>query len=194
MVDAGAGFWVSWFDLDGLATGWARQLARLGVRPGQRVAVREPAGIRFAALLHACLRGGFVMVPLATRAPAAAVDRLLADARPAAVVEDGEAALRPDAAEGGGEDAVILYTSGTTGPPKGVRLSLANLVASAEGCAESLDAGTADRWLLCLQPHHVGGLSILVRGAVSNQPVVTVPRFEPAAVLEAVAREHCTLI
>ena len=194
MVDAGAGFWTSWFDLDGLATAWARQLARLGVRPGQRVAIQEPAGIRFAALLHACLRGGFALVPLPMRAPETAIDAILADARPSVLVREGEARALDGGAEGGPGDACILYTSGTTGPPKGVRLTAGNLVASALGCQESLGGTPNDRWLLCLSPHHVGGLSILVRGAVSNQPVVTVPRFEEAAVLEALARERCTLV
>lgn len=194
LVDTGGGLWVSWYDLDGLATAWARQLERAGLRPGQRVAVREPAGVRFAALLHACLRGGFALVPLPVRAPDVATERLLADARPRAVVEDGELRLRDDAADGDPADAAVLYTSGTTGPPKGVRLSARALVASALGCQESLDSTPQDRWLLCLAPHHVGGLAILVRSAVSNQPVVTVSRFAEDRVLEALAREHCTLV
>lgn len=194
IVDASAGFWVSWFDLDGLATGWSRQFERLGVRPGQRIAVQEPAGVRFAALLHACLRGGYVLLPLPTRAPQAAIDRILADARPRAVVREGEAGLAEHAADGVEGDACVLYTSGTTGPAKGVRLTARNLVASALGCQESLASTPQDRWLLCLSPHHVGGLSILVRSAVSNQPVVTVARFEEERVLEALTRERCTLV
>lgn len=194
LVDAGGRFWVSWHDLDGLAGAWARQLARLGVRPGQRVAVREPAGVRFAALLHACLRGGFALVPLPVRAPEPAVERLLADARPRALVVDGEARLLEDAAEPEPGGAAVIYTSGTTGAPKGVRLTAANLVASALGCQESLESTPDDRWLLCLAPHHVGGLAILVRGAVSNQPVVALPGFEESLVLEALRRERCTLV
>jgi O-succinylbenzoic acid--CoA ligase len=194
LIDAGAGFWIGWFDLDGLATAWARRLQRLGVQPGDRVAVREPAGTRFAALLHACLRQGYAFVPLPMRAPPPEIERLLADCRPRVLVEDGEPALRDDATPGAQDDACIVYTSGTTGPPKGVRLTAANLVASAEGCQESLASGPDDRWLLCLAPHHVGGLAILVRAAVSNQPVTVLPRFEEERVLEALARENCTLL
>jgi O-succinylbenzoic acid--CoA ligase len=194
VVDGGEKFWVTWFDLDGLATAWARQLKRLGVEPGQRVAVHEPAGVRFAALLHACVRAGFVMVPLAMRAPGAEVDRILADARPRALVREGEARLLDGADRGVEGDACVLYTSGTTGAPKGVRLTTANLVASALGCQESLSSTPQDRWLQCLAPHHVGGLSILMRGVVSNQAVVALPRFEEATVLEALARERCTLV
>src|SRR5262249_20348915 len=64
LVDRSAGFWLSWFDLDGLAHAWARRFESLGLRPGERVAVIEPAGIRFAALLHACLRSGAAIVPI----------------------------------------------------------------------------------------------------------------------------------
>ena len=194
LVDAGAGFWISWFDLDGLATAWARRLDRLGVQPGQRVAVREPAGARFAALLFACLRLGCTFVPLPVRAPQREVDRLLAACRPRVLVADGEPELREDFKPGPDADACIVFTSGTTGVPRGVRLTAANLVASAEGCQESLASTPEDRWLLCLAPHHVGGLAIFVRAAVSNQPVTVVPRFEPERVLEGLARERCTLL
>jgi o-succinylbenzoate---CoA ligase len=194
LVDAGAGFWISWFDLDGLATAWARRLQRLDVQPGDRVAVREAAGARFAALLFACLRQGYAFVPLPMRAPQPAIERLLADCGPRVLVEDGEPGLRDDAATGAEGDACIVYTSGTTGPPKGVRLTAANLLASAEGCQESLASSPDDRWLLCLAPHHVGGLAILVRSAVSNQPVTVLERFEAERVLEALARERCTLL
>src|SRR2546425_10158345 len=82
LIDRGEGFWVSWFDLDGLADAWAKRFEGDGLRPGERVAVIEPAGVRFASLLHACLRSGAALVPISTRAPASEVDRVLADCRP----------------------------------------------------------------------------------------------------------------
>lgn len=192
-MEPDAPMWASWFDVDGLATAWARQLERRGVRPGQRVAVREPAGVRFAALLFACLRAGFALVPVAIRAPAAEVQRVLADARPAVLVADGEARDLDDPADGAEGDAAVVYTSGTTGPAKGVRLTAAGLVASAIGCQESLASTGEDRWLVCLSPHHVGGLSIFVRAAVSGQPLVALGRFEEARALEAIRRERLSL-
>lgn len=195
MVDPDGSMWASWFDLDGLASAWARQLERRGVRPGQRVAVREPAGVRFAALLFGCLRAGFAFVPISPRAPGPELDRVLADARPAVLVEEGEARDLPDPGGAGEEgDACVLYTSGTTGPAKGVRLTPANLLASAAGCLESLRATAEDRWLLCLAPHHVGGLSIFIRSALAGQPVVALSRFDEARVLEAIRRERPSLV
>ena len=194
LVDSSAGYLVSWFSLDDLADTWARRLVREGVQPGQRVAVSEAAGVRFAALLFACLRVGAAMVPLSPRSPAADVEAVLADARPRLLVEGGEVQPLPDPVTGPEGDLCVLYTSGTAGPPKGVRQTLANHVASAYGCRESLGADDRDRWLLVLAPHHVGGLSMFLRSAVCDQPLVTLARFDEAAVLEAMQREHPTLL
>jgi O-succinylbenzoic acid--CoA ligase len=194
LVDRSAGFWISWFDLDGLAHAWARRLEVIGVGPGDRVATLEPAGVRFSALLHGCLRLGAVLVPISPRAPNVEVDRILRDSGPRLLVRDGEVEPLPGAVRGEPGDACVLYTSGTMGEPKGVRLTLANLVASARGCATSLAATERDRWLLVLSPHHVGGLSILVRSVISAQPVIALARFEEQAVLEALEAERPTLV
>jgi O-succinylbenzoic acid--CoA ligase len=193
LVDRSAGFRVSWFDLDGLAHAWARRFEAEGLRPGERVAVVEPAGVRFSALLHSCLRSGAALVPISPRAPAAEVNRVLADCRPHLLVRDGEVERLAEPAEGERGDACVLYTSGTTGTPKGVRLTLANHAASAHGCQQVLAGTERDRWLLALSPHHVGGLAILLRGVLANQAVVTVAHFQERAVLEAIEAARPTL-
>src|SRR2546427_806259 len=73
-------------------------------------------------------------------------------------------------------------------------LRQANRVASARGCAEGLGTTESDRWLLCLGTHHVGGLAILIRGALCNQPVVALAGFETGAVLEAIRADRPTLV
>src|SRR5438105_1208518 len=194
LIDRSAGFWTSWFDLDGLAHDWAKRFEAAVVEPGARVAVLEAPGVRFAALLHGCLRSGVAIVPISPRAPQREVERVLADARPRLLVRDGEVEQLPDPALGDPADVCVLYTSGTTGTPKGVRLTLANHVASARACARALGATDADRWLLCLSPHHVGGLAIFMRGVLCNQPVVTLAGFDAAAVLEAIRADRPTLV
>src|SRR5579875_3632538 len=193
LVDRTAGFWVSWLALDDLAQTWARRLESEGVRAGERVAVIEPAGVRFAALLHACLRLGATIVPISLRAPEVEVERILADCRPRLVIRDGEVERLPEPTPGPVGDACVLYTSGTTGPPKGVRLTLDNLVASARGCSRMLEAGERDRWLLILSPHHVGGFAMFVRSVICNQALVTRARFAEEAVLEAIVATRPTL-
>lgn len=194
IVDRSAGFWATWFDLDQLAHAWARRLEVAGLRAGERVAVVEPAGVRFAALLHACLRTGAAIVPISPRAPQAEVERVLADCRPRLLVVDAELETLPDPWAGPAGDACVLYTSGTAGVPKGVRLTLDNLAASARGCQQVLGATEQDRWLLVLPPHHVGGFAVFLRAVTCNQPLITLARFEERAVLEAIEGSQPTLL
>ncbi|HEX6947475.1 MAG TPA: AMP-binding protein [Acidimicrobiia bacterium] len=69
------------------------------------------------------------------------------------------------------EARLIVFTSGSGGSPKGVRLTMANLEAAARASVEHLGHGPEDRWLLCLPLHHVAGLSILVRSAYAGGSV-----------------------
>jgi O-succinylbenzoic acid--CoA ligase len=86
----------------------------------------------------------------------------------------------------------ILYTSGTTGQPKGVALTGANLLASADGAAALLGADAEDRWLVCLPIFHIGGLSILLRSVLAGSAVVLHERFDPEAVDRDLERERIT--
>jgi o-succinylbenzoate---CoA ligase len=90
--------------------------------------------------------------------------------------------------------AVWIATSGTSGEPKLVTLDRAAVIASARASAENLGWRDDDRWLLCLPFCHVGGLGIITRCLVARRTVVAVPRFDPADVLDAIVREHVTLL
>lgn len=66
--------------------------------------------------------------------------------------------------------ALVVTTSGTTGPPKGALLSAAALTASAT--ATHLRLGGPGRWLLAVPPYHIAGLQVLVRSAIAGtEPV-----------------------
>lgn len=73
---------------------------------------------------------------------------------------------------------LIVFTSGTTGPPKGVRLSMLNLTAAASASTDHLGHGPEDDWLLAMPLHHVGGLSIIVRQAYTGGSITLLPRFD----------------
>ena len=83
----------------------------------------------------------------------------------------------------------ILYTSGTTGRPKGAMLSYGNHLANAAGFYRRLGAGPGDRWLLSLPLYHVGGLAILLRAVLFGGTVVFAGRFDEARYL-GLMREH----
>lgn len=79
----------------------------------------------------------------------------------------------------------ILYTSGTTGRPKGASLSQGNLVWSALGSALRLGIAPGDRWLVPLPLFHVGGLAVLVRCALAGATLRLSRNASPAALGEA---------
>jgi O-succinylbenzoic acid--CoA ligase len=94
--------------------------------------------------------------------------------------------LTPDALH------TILYTSGTTGRPKGARLTAGNHRASAAASALRLGHGKDDRWLCCMPLSHVGGLAILLRAVLHGSAVVLQDGFDADRVLAALSRERVT--
>lgn len=86
----------------------------------------------------------------------------------------------------------ILYTSGTTGRPKGVALSAAQLLSAANGSAAVLTHEPEDVWLLVLPIFHVGGLSILLRSVLAGSSVLLHERFEPTQVNRDLDRSGVT--
>jgi O-succinylbenzoic acid--CoA ligase len=92
---------------------------------------------------------------------------------------------RPEPVEWGrDETALILFTSGTTGRPKGVRLTFGNLIGSATATAFRLGVDPSDRWLCCLPISHMGGLAPVVRTVLYGTTLVVQRTFDTAATAE----------
>ena len=93
------------------------------------------------------------------------------------------------------DDAVILYTSGTTGQPKGAELTHANLTRNAELTAQTLiGAGPDDVVMGCLPLFHVFGLTCGLNAAVVGGATLTLlPRFDPGKALAIIARDRVTI-
>jgi O-succinylbenzoic acid--CoA ligase len=89
----------------------------------------------------------------------------------------------------------IAYTSGSRGTPRGARLSRRAFIASEAAHAANLGWLPEDRWLLCMPPAHVGGLSVLTRSLIARSCVVLSPgAFDPAEVTGVMARHRVTLL
>jgi O-succinylbenzoic acid--CoA ligase len=84
----------------------------------------------------------------------------------------------------GGDTALLAHTSGTTGEPKAVRLTAANLLASALASAARLGVTPDDRWLVTLPLHHVGGLSPVLRMPLYGSTVVLRRGFDPGSCVD----------
>jgi O-succinylbenzoic acid--CoA ligase len=88
----------------------------------------------------------------------------------------------------------IMYTSGTSGKPKGVMLTYGNHWWSAVGSALNLGLHDDDRWLACLPPFHVGGLSILFRSVIYGIPAVVHASFDADAVNRRIDHDRVTIV
>ena len=101
-------------------------------------------------------------------------------------------AKRPRHAVGGGEAAAILYTSGSTGMPKGVVLSHGNLLSGAESVASYLGNTSCDKILAVLPLSFDYGLSQLTSGFSVGASVVLLNYLLPQDVMNALARYQIT--
>ena len=135
---------------------------------------------------------GDAVFPLDQRLPAPAKEQVMKVALPTKVVTlNGETRIEGRPVESG--DAVVVATSGTTGLPKAVILTHNAVSASARATSQRLGVTSSDKWLACLPPSHVGGLSVILRSIVTDTPLVAVPAFSVESYDKAV-RDGATLV
>ncbi len=207
---------IDYAQLDARVEKLTARLAALGLRRGERVALLLDRSAEAVCLIHALGRLGAVIVPLNTRlTPAemrwqmeqAACRRVLAtqekkilpEALPLSELPAPRAPKPPAEADIPPEtDFGLLFTSGTTGRPKGAALTWENLLWSAIASAFRLGTLPADRWLLTLPLYHIGGLSILFRSALYGSavvlPVFPEDRFDQEALWERLHADRVTLV
>ena len=136
--------------------------ARPEAAPGERVPLEGPPSVEFVVRLHAILLAGAVAVP---------VDHRLGEADRAALLTRGTSPAGT---------ALIVHTSGTTGAPKPVEISLANIHANALGSAVALGLDPGERWLCPMPLSHVGGLMVLLRSAIYATTAILGPATRAA--------------
>ena len=93
----------------------------------------------------------------------------------------------------GGDDGLMLYTSGTTAHPKGCVHSHAAIMAEGERIAERLDLGPDDRFWTPLPFFHVGSIAILAGALAASCASLQMAHFEPTAALDQLEEERCTV-
>lgn len=195
----------------------AGALAARPIRPGQRVAFLMAPCPETAALVHALTRIQAVVVPINTRLSPAEIAMVFKDADPSLLITGPDmrarlpvgtpcpvvdiATLWAEAADPVHTGLVdlnrlhaLVYTSGTTGRPKGVEITLGNQWWSAIGFGLHAGLSSEDRWLHVMPLFHVGGLTILFRSVIHGSSVVMLPRFEPEEVLDVITRDRITLL
>ncbi len=88
----------------------------------------------------------------------------------------------------------IVYTSGTTGRPKGAMLTYANHWWNAIGSALNLGMQPDDRWLACMPLFHVGGMAILLRSVIYGITAAIQPGFDEHEVNRAIDQDGVTIV
>jgi o-succinylbenzoate---CoA ligase len=191
----------SFAELDRLVDAAAAALRERGAAPGQRVGIRAQNSAGFGVAVHALMRLGAVFVPINTRLTPPEVEWQARDAELSLVLTDadlqafGTSAIVQSSREFDLDEwHSIVYTSGTTGRPKGAILTYGNHWWSAIASALNLGLHADDVWLACLPLFHVGGLSILLRSVICGFTAMVQPRFEPAAVNRAIDEDGVSIV
>lgn len=172
---------------------------------GRQVVVRGPNDYGFFLACLAVARAGGVVVPVNPRMSEDEISHVVADAD-AAVVDleqlDHELpdSTLPDSTGPGGmpphssasEVAGIFYTSGTTGTPRGARLTHEALVDPASLGALWPARLRRDELVISLPIAHIMGFAALVGAAGTGIPVYFIPRFSPGVVIDAIESRRAT--
>ena len=216
---------LSYADLDDRSARVASWLTDRGVGKGDRVGIMLPNVIEFAVLYYGALRSGAAVVPMNPLLKSREVQHYLGDsgsslvfASSGAVEEASIGAARSGATcvqvdstfmeliaacpvwrdvvpRRDDDTAVILYTSGTTGTPKGAELTHANMRTNAAVTARALLAIRPDDVVMgCLPLFHSFGQTCGLNAAVLVGACVTLmPRFDAASALQVIERDRVTV-
>jgi acyl-CoA synthetase (AMP-forming)/AMP-acid ligase II len=193
----------------------AQGLKRLGIGPGDRVACLTKLTADCVVLVLAANKLGAVCMPVNWRLAAPEVDYIVGNGQAKLMMADAAfpyAGIRtfvteqfpawyaqfeakdPGHAPSPDETALQLYSSGTTGLPKGVELTHRNLAAS---MAEAVPAaigyhGAPDVMLNALPTYHIAGVGVALLTAAKGGMSVLYPDFDPAKVVASIAEHRIT--
>ncbi len=214
-----SGTWWSAAEFDAATRRAAGRLAAAGLRPGDRVVWSTGSSVASIIGHVGALRAGLVVVPANTAYTQREIAYIVSDVRPAAAIVDdpvrgrwvSEASDRPivvaapdlDLPDGDpghldiaspDDPALVCFTSGTTGAPKGAVLTHRNLLAATRAVNLAWRWGPTDRLIHCLPVFHAHGLCVGIYGTLlAGGSARLYPGFDPDAVADAASSGDASL-
>ncbi|MFG1923182.1 amino acid adenylation domain-containing protein [Cryptosporangium sp. NPDC048952] len=183
-------------DFDARVDAFAHRLEEKGVRAGDRVAVVMPRSVDLVVALAGVWRVGAAYVPVDPAYPAERIEHILEDAAPRVVITDLRTVEVRDRVPApvvhGSGAAVVIFTSGTTGRPKGVAISHRALVNRLMWGERVLEYAADSVALSKSGVGFVDAVTELFGPLVAGARVVVVPAQDPAKLAETVARHGVT--
>lgn len=192
----------------------AASLAGHGFGRGDRLAILLPNDPQYIELIYACSWLGVIAVPLNLRLSPAELDRILADARPHGLIRHSSLpapTVRPawelildqeplDTAAGSVSPPIydpeavlaLVYTSGTTGQPKGVEITHASALATVHFLNYWMPYEEGGVYLHAAPIFHIADFPLMFASPAFGTCQVTIPKFDPRQLCETVQRERVT--
>ncbi len=152
--------------------------------PGELVAIDLPPGEAWLEVVGDLWWRGVAFIPLDVRLGRRERAAILDRAQPTTLMEPLGETTFPGVPVAQGI-AVVAATSGTGGAPRLVELRREAVQEAVQVSAVALGADETIPWIACLTPAHVGGLLVLLRGAILGAPVIVHDRFDPVRVAES---------
>jgi long-chain acyl-CoA synthetase len=190
----------------------AAALSRHGFGIGDRLAILLPNEPEYIELVYACSWLGVIAVPLNARFSAVEVDRVLADASPRGMIRhsslpvptvqlswqlvldeeplDSGSDSYPDAIYDPEAILALVYTSGTTGRPKGVVQTHANILANVNHLNYWMPYKESGVYLHAAPIFHILDFPFMFAAPAFGACQVTIPKFSPRSFCETVERER----